>query len=96
VLPVNTAENANPIISNALTVLTTDSVRILGLSDDLNALILPLANNSYNDYVAVIPTNYFSSVNIDLFNAFIFNYGNSFKFARYYHAEQQNSATPNT
>ncbi|MDR0927940.1 MAG: choice-of-anchor D domain-containing protein [Ignavibacteria bacterium] len=76
VLPINTADNQNPIISNVNTVLATDSIRALGLFGDIEMgrMSIAITGNPYYNNIALLPFRYCSNIPVDAFEAYIVSY----------------------
>jgi hypothetical protein len=76
VLPVDTKENENPIISNILAVAVTDSTKILALANRMQPFILGTAGSVWYENISVIPDKYFFLIPPNMFEGYFFSYTN--------------------
>ena len=72
VLPTNTKENENPIISNILAVVGTDSTRVIALLPNNAAYFMEaFYSNSYSENISIVPQHFYSAIIPSMFDAYI-------------------------
>lgn len=72
VVPVNTKENENPIITNQLAIIGTDSTKILTLLENRNFIFEnAFYSNTYLENISIIPAHFYSVITPNMFDAYI-------------------------
>jgi len=86
ICPIDFIKNdENPLITNKLIIVATDSTKILALSNYANSSELLFMGNSYYENLSIIPDNYYSVVDVSMFDGYFFineNLANTGKFNR--------------